>query len=204
MNAAGPVSLFLFRHGETEWALSGRHTGRTDIPLTQKGEEQAAQLSKITHEIDFSHVLSSPLSRALNTAKLAGFGATVEACSDLAELNYGDYEGLTTAQIRTSLPDWSVWTHPCVGGESLEQAAARTTRVISFARTFSGNVALFAHGHILRILAATWLNLPPTEGRHLMLNTGTISILGHERETPAIKIWNAPLDVVAMLSSNQS
>lgn len=185
------VVLYLLRHGETEWALSGQHTGRTDIPLTEKGREQAKLLTEPLRKVQFSAVLTSPLSRAQETAKLAGFdNATI--CDDLAEFDYGAYEGLTTVEIRQQIPDWAIWTHPCPRGETMEQVAARTAKVIELAKQSGGNVALVSHGHLLRILTTTWLQLPPSEGRHFMLDTSTISILGHERESPAIKMWNAP------------
>lgn len=184
--------LYLIRHGETEWALSGRHTGRTDIQLTDNGREQATRLRKCLSKISFNGVLVSPLTRAQETARLAGLtNATI--CDELAEFDYGKYEGLTTAQIRETVPNWTIWTHPCPGGESLDQVAERAAAVIAKASKISGNVALVSHGHMLRIVAATWLQLPPTEGRHLMLDTGTLSILGYERETPAIKLWNSPV-----------
>ncbi|MBX9719855.1 MAG: histidine phosphatase family protein [Candidatus Obscuribacterales bacterium] len=184
--------LYLLRHGETEWALSGRHTGRTDISLTAKGRQQAALLSDYISKLSFSKVLVSPLTRAQETAKLAGLSNFV-VCADLAEFDYGDCEGLTTAEIRKNVPDWTVWTHPCSNGETLEQVRARACKAIALANEAGGNVALVSHGHMLRILTATWLQLPPSEGRHFMLDTGTVSILSHERETPAIKLWNAPV-----------
>lgn len=187
------LTLYLFRHGETEWSASGQHTGKTDIPLTEKGREQARLLRDAVGHLDFSDVLVSPLSRAQETATLAGLGARIKTCDDLAEFNYGDYEGLTTVQIRERVAGWTVWSHPCPSGETMEQAAVRCQRVIDTARSAGGNVALFAHGHILRILTATWLNLPPSEGKHFILDTSTISILAHERETPAIKMWNGKL-----------
>lgn len=187
------LTLYLFRHGQTEWSASGQHTGKTDIPLTDRGREQARLLRDAVGHLDFGEVLVSPLSRAQETATLAGLGSRIKACDELAEFNYGDYEGLTTVEIRKSVPGWTVWSHPCPRGETMEQAAARCQKVIDTARSAGGNVALFAHGHILRILTATWLNLPPSEGKHFILDTSTISILAHERETPAIKMWNGKL-----------
>ena len=184
------VNLYLIRHGQTEWALSGQHTGKTDIPLTDDGRHQAERLRTPLSRLNFSMVLSSPRARALETAKLAGFGSHVEVRDELAELDYGDYEGLTTTQIRERVPEWTIWTHPCPNGETLDQAAQRCRKVIDMVGIASGNILIFAHGHILRILAATWLELPPSEGKHLILETGTISILAHEHETPAIKAWN--------------
>ncbi len=184
--------LYLLRHGETEWALSGRHTGRTNIPLTERGEQQAALLSTYLGKIPFSLTLVSPLARAKETARLAGLVNPI-ICEDLAEVDYGDCEGLTTTEIREKVPDWTVWTHPCPRGETLEQVAQRSSNVITQAIAAGGNVAVVSHGHMLRILTATWLQLPPTEGRHFMLDTSTVSILSHERETPAVKLWNAPV-----------
>lgn len=192
-----PVTLYIFRHGQTEWALSGQHTGLTDIPLTEFGRAQAKALRNSVSHIDFSQTFVSPLSRARETAELAGL-ANLKVIDDLVEFNYGEYEGITTEQIRQTVPGWTVWTHPCPNGETLEQAAARCQRVIDTASGIGGKVALVAHGHILRILTATWLKLPPQEGRHLMLDTSTISVLSHERETPAIKIWNSPTDAGAL------
>ncbi len=192
-------TLYLFRHGQTEWAATGQHTGRTDIPLTEKGREQAATLQEVVARVKFNAVLVSPLSRARQTAEIAGLGDQMQTVDDLREFDYGGYEGLTTKQIREQVPGWTVWTHPVPDGETLAQAAARCQRVIDKARTAGGAVALVAHGHILRILTATWLNLPPSEGKHFMLDTSTISILSHEHEIPAVKIWNTPIDLLACL-----
>ncbi len=192
--SATPPVLFLLRHGETEWALSGQHTGRTDIPLTEKGRSQATALKALFEKVHFTAVLSSPLGRAKETAHIAGLDElTVD--ENLAEFDYGEYEGLTTPEIRKTVPGWTVWTHDCPKGETLKQVAARAHKVIEHAKNIGGNVALFSHGHMLRILAATWLNLEPAEGKQLMLDTSTLSILSHERETPAIKIWNAPVNL---------
>lgn len=184
--------LYLLRHGETEWALSGRHTGRTDIPLTENGRKQATRVSEFMKQVRFSKVLVSPLSRAAETAILAGLQDGI-TCDDLAEFDYGDCEGLTTTDIRKQYPDWTVWTHACPNGETLEDVGTRAAKVITLANEAGGNVALVSHGHMLRILTATWLRLPPAEGRHFILDTSTISILSHERDTPAIKLWNAPV-----------
>ncbi len=184
------TTLYLFRHGETEWSASGRHTGRTDIPLTDSGRVQARMLEEATSQVRFSLVLVSPLSRAQETAALAGLKSRISTCEDLAEFSYGEYEGLTTTEIREKVPNWTVWTHDCPGGETVQHAGQRCQRVIDKANESKGNVALFAHGHILRILTATWLKLPPTEGKHFILDTSTMSILSHERDTPAIKLWN--------------
>ncbi len=189
------TTLYLFRHVQTEWSVSGQHTGSTDIPLTEAGWAQAALLRAAVSHLQFSKVLVSPLSRARETAVLAGLESQITPTPDLVEFDYGTYEGLTTAQIREKVPDWTVWSHPCPDGETLDLAATRCRRVIDTAHGAGGAVAIFAHGHILRILTATWLELPPREGRHFILDTSTISILAHERETPAIKLWNGSLGV---------
>jgi probable phosphoglycerate mutase len=193
MSKSAMTSLYLIRHGQTEWSLSGKHTGRTDIPLTDTGRTEAKRLNEPLSQLNFSMVLCSPRSRARETAKLAGFGSGVAVCDELAELDYGDYEGLTTQEIRAKVPDWTVWTHPCPQGESLEQAAKRCRKVIDLASS-SEQVLIFAHGHILRILTTCWLLLPASEGKHFILDTSTISVLSHERETPAIKVWNRPIN----------
>ncbi|MBX9952054.1 MAG: histidine phosphatase family protein [Candidatus Obscuribacterales bacterium] len=198
-NCSKPVTLYIFRHGQTAWSRLGQHTGRTDIPLTDTGREQARALRNAIAHIDFSAILVSPLSRARETAELAGM-KDVRICADLSEFHYGNYEGLTTEQIRKEVPGWTVWTHPTDGGETLAQAAERCKNVIDTATGIGGKVAVFAHGHILRILTATWLELKPQEGKHFMLDTSTISVLSHERETPAIKIWNSPTDLISALS----
>ncbi len=185
------VTLYLFRHGQTDWAVTGQHTGRTDIPLNEHGRVQSQRLKTIVEGLVFTKTFVSPLSRARDTATIAGIGDERIVCEDLAEFDYGRYEGLTTDEIRKAVPDWTIWTHPCPGGETLQEASERCRRVIDTARGIKGNVALVAHGHILRILTATWLDLPPSEGKHFILETSTISVLSYERETPAIKIWNA-------------
>lgn len=192
------VTVYLFRHGQTEWAATGQHTGRTDIPLTDRGRAQAQGLRELVSKIKFSAVFASPLCRAMETATLAGF-ANITAEPDLMEVDYGSYEGLTTKEIREKVSNWTVWTHPCPEGETLAEAAERCAAVIKRARVAGDNVAVVAHGHILRILTATWLNLPPSEGKHFMLDTSTLSVLSHEHETPAIKIWNTPVDIVSAL-----
>jgi broad specificity phosphatase PhoE len=183
---------WLVRHGETAWSMSGQHTGLTDVALTDAGRAQARGLRRKLGNRSFAFVLSSPMSRALDTARLAGFAARVEVDPDLHEWNYGTYEGLTTAEIRESVPGWSVWTHPIPGGETADEVAARVDRVIARVRAASGNAALFAHGHVLRVLTARWLGLPPTVGRMLALGTATVSVLGWERETAVLERWNAP------------
>jgi broad specificity phosphatase PhoE len=182
--------VVLVRHGETEWSTSGRHTGRTDVPLTDEGRRQAKALGACLRDWRFDRVLSSPLQRATETCTLAGFGAAMEIREDLREWDYGLYEGLTTAHIRLSRPGWTLWSDGVPGGETAEDVAGRADRVIREARRASGPVVLFAHGHVLRVLAAGWLDLPAEAGRHFVLETATISVLGYERETPAIVRWN--------------
>jgi broad specificity phosphatase PhoE len=183
---------WLVRHGETEWSRSGKHTSRTDIPLTDRGREEAELVRDRIGPRDFALILSSPRVRALDTARLAGFGDRVEIDDDLAEWDYGVYEGRTTAEIRQTEPGWSVWTSEINGGERAGDVAARADRVIARVRGQAGDALLFAHKHVLRVLAARWLELAPTEGRHLALDTATISVLGWERETPVIERWNEP------------
>ena len=160
------------------------------MPLTEVGRRQARAIARKLDGHPFALVLSSPLSRALETCRLAGYGDRVELDPDLREWDYGVYEGRTSAEIRETIPDWTVWTHPIEGGESLEEVAARADRVIARIRILDGDVALFAHGHVLRILAARWLELPPVMGMSLALATATVSVLGWERETPVIEAWN--------------
>ena len=188
------AQIYLIRHGETAWSLSGQHTGRTDLPLTEPGEQQARHVGELLHAIEFSQVLVSPLRRALRTCELAGFGAVARIEQDLSEWNYGDYEGLTPAQIRAQRPGWDVYRDGCPGGESAERVAVRADRVIAELRTLQGRVALFSHGQFLRALAVRWIELPIEQGYHLGLDTGSLSILGYEHnnvEAPAIMLWNA-------------
>ena len=185
--------IYLLRHGETEWSLNGQHTGVTDILLTENGRKAARLLQPVLAEETFTLVLTSPLQRARETCELAGLGKQATIESDLIEWNYGEYEGLKTEQIRLTRPGWSVFRDGCPGGESPEQVAARADRVLSKVRATEGNVALFAHGHILRVLAARWINLSANYGEHFLLDTATLNVLGYYRESPAFKIWNAPL-----------
>ena len=187
----GRPHLFVIRHGATEWSKNGRHTGITDLPLLPEGEDQARATAKLVAGHEFSLVLTSPLQRARHTCELVGLADQAEIDDDLRELDYGSYEGITTAKIRETVPDWTVWTHPCPGGETLEQAAVRVDRVIDRARSASGDVAVFAHGHILRILTARWCDLDPIEGRRFVLHTATLSELGWERDDPAVILWNS-------------
>jgi broad specificity phosphatase PhoE len=189
--------IYLIRHGETEWSQNGRHTGRTDIPLTETGRTQAAFLMPIFEDTTFTHIYSSHLQRSLETARLAGVGDKVEIWEDLREWDYGDYEGITTKQIREKVPGWTVWTHPCPNGETIEQISGRADRVVARLHEIKGPVALFSHGHFLRVLAARWLALDGSCGRFFLLGTSTLSIFGYERETPAIKTWNGPLITAA-------
>jgi broad specificity phosphatase PhoE len=187
------VNIVLARHGETEWSRDGRHTGRTDIPLTENGRRQATLLRDALSEWSFARVLSSPLSRALETCRLAGLGDAAQTSDDLLEWDYGEYEGITTPQIRESRPDWYLWRDGCPGGEQAADVGRRVDRVIAEVEGSDGNVALFAHGHVLRVLAARWLGLGPEAGALLALDTATLSVLGYERETRVLRRWNAPL-----------
>jgi broad specificity phosphatase PhoE len=184
---------YVIRHGETEWSLNGRHTGITDLPLTANGRRVAKLFAPITAKINFTLVLTSPLERARTTCELAGLSGQAEIDRDLMEWNYGEYEGLTTEEIRTKSPGWMVFNDGCPGGETPEQVGARADRVIAKIRAKEGHIALFAHGHILRVLAARWLGLPAQAGSHFTLDTATLSILGYYRGIPAVNRWNAPL-----------
>ncbi|MCD4525382.1 histidine phosphatase family protein [Nocardioides sp. cx-173] len=184
------TELWLVRHGPTEWSENGRHTSVTDLPLLPHGEELARGLAGPLGEQDFALVLTSPRQRARRTAELAGF-AHAEVDEDLVEWAYGDYEGVTTAEIRESVPDWTVWTHPCPGGESAEQVGVRLDRVVARADGCEGRTLVFAHGHSLRALAARWLGLPVSDGRLFRLDTATVSVLGHERKSPVVLRWNS-------------
>lgn len=182
--------VVLVRHGETAWSLSGQHTGRTDIGLTDEGCRQAVRLGARLAGFPFALVLTSPLSRALDTCRLAGLGGMAELADDLHEWEYGDYDGRQTVEIRDERPGWDLWRDGVPGGEAVDDVGCRADRVIERARAASGNVALFAHGHVLRVLAARWVGLAAADGRRLALSTASISVLGWERETPVIQIWN--------------
>ena len=182
--------LWLIRHGETEWSATGRHTGRTNIPLTAVGERQAAALGRRLASRSFALVLISPLTRAVETCRIAGYGDVSQFTDDLLEWDYGAYEGRTTADIRTEVPGWTIWTGNPPGGETIGQVGWRVATVIDQATAAGGDVALFAHGHVLRVLAACWLGLPPGAGRLLALGTASLSVLGYERETRVITTWN--------------
>jgi probable phosphoglycerate mutase len=183
--------IVLVRHGQTEWSATGRHTSYTDLPLTPEGERQAARLADLLAGRAFAAVLCSPLHRAVNTAARCGLDITATD-DDLLEWNYGAYEGRTTPEIRLERPEWSLWHHGCPGGETAGQAGARADRVIERARTMlaSGDVALVGHAHALRVLTARWLGLPPQDGALFRLETGTLSVLGYERETPVLLRWS--------------
>lgn len=185
--------IYLVRHGETEWSLSGQHTGITDIPLTANGRSVAKLFEPLSAKQSFALVLTSPLERARTTCELAGLGGSAEVDRDLIEWNYGEYEGLTTKQIHVKSPEWMLFRDGCPGGESPEQVGARADRLIARVRAADGHVALFAHGHILRVLVVRWLGFPVVAGCHFMLDTATLSVLSYYRDIPAVKRWNAPL-----------
>lgn len=182
--------VVLVRHGETEWTRARRHTGRTDIPLMGEGKEQASALGDALRAWEFALVLTSPLARAAETCRLAGLGDVAEQRADLMEWHYGECEGRTTAEIREERPGWTLWHDGAPGGETAADVGARVDRVIAELRSLDGNAAVFAHGHTLRVLAARWLGLEPTEGRLFALDTATISVLGYEREAAVIRLWN--------------
>lgn len=191
--------MYLLRHGQTEWSQSGRHTGRTDIPLTPQGRSTATDLKTILGAHRFGLVLISPLARARETAALAGLAGETEPL--LQEWDYGRYEGLTTAEIRAaqSNPEWTIWSGPIPGGEQIADVAARADQVIARllpTLATGADCALVAHGHLLRILTAAWLHLPGSTGQYFGLDPGTVSVLGHEHETRVIRIWNAPRPVI--------
>lgn len=187
------IQLWLIRHGETEWSVSGQHTSRTDIALTDHGRQRAEELRDYLKGTSFNAVFVSPMQRARETCQIAGFGSQAIVDNNLKEWDYGVYEGKTTAEIRAEIPNWSVWKDPIVDGESAEQVGTRADQVIArslAAAPSGGKVALFAHAHILRILAARWLGLAATEGSLFSLSTGSVSVLGWERETRVISSWN--------------
>lgn len=188
------AQLWLVRHGETEWSISGQHTGRTDLPLTHKGEQNALEIGRYLRARNFAVVLTSPLLRARETCRLAGYGEKAEVDPNLQEWDYGDYEGRTTNEIRKVRPGWSLWNDGVPGGESIEQVASRAQAVIDRAVASPGDVLLFAHGHILRILCCCWLGLPPEDGRLFVLATGAVSTLGYERETRVITLLNGGIE----------
>jgi probable phosphoglycerate mutase len=187
------MDVFAIRHGETEWSLSGQHTGTTDIPLTANGRRQAEQIRTVLQNDAFELVLTSPMGRARETCRLAGLGDRAAIDPDLAEWNYGAYEGLTPDQINEIAPGWLIFRDGCPEGETPEQVGVRVDRVIGRARAIKGYTALFAHGHLLRVLGARWLGLSVGAGQHFLLNTATVSVLSYYHDTPAIRIWNWPV-----------
>lgn len=187
------MRTFCIRHGETEWSLNGRHTGTTDIPLTENGRRLARELRPILARETFETVLVSPMQRARETCQLAGLSDRATEDPDLVEWNYGAFEGLTPEEIERIQPGWMIFRDGCPGGESPEQVGMRVDRVIDRARASKGDTALFAHGHVLRVLAARWIDMPPKDGQHFLLDTGTLCVLSHYHEAPAIQVWNGPL-----------
>ncbi|MEN9879045.1 MAG: hypothetical protein RLZZ158_2084 [Cyanobacteriota bacterium] len=184
--------IWLLRHGATEWSRNGRHTGSSDIPLLPEGEAEARGLAPLLAGQHFAQVWVSPLQRARRTCELAGLGAQAQPNENLREWDYGSYEGITTAEIRQTVPGWSVWTHGCPGGEDAAAVTQRCEALIAQLLALEGNIALFAHGHLLRSLAGTWIGQGAVGGKHLALGTGSHSLLGFERENPVILRWNAP------------
>jgi probable phosphoglycerate mutase len=191
--ATSSQKVYVVRHGETEWSLSGQHTGVTDISLTENGRAVARRLQPILAEESFAQVLTSPLIRARETCQLAGLGSRAAVEPDLKEWNYGEYEGLTPKQIHDRQPGWMIFRDGCPGGETPAQIGARVDRVIARVRTVPGNVALFAHGHVFRVLVARWIGIPAGGGQHFLLDTATLNVLGYYYDSPAVRIWNAPL-----------
>jgi broad specificity phosphatase PhoE len=188
--AEARVELWLMRHGETAWSLSGQHTGRTDLHLTAEGKRRAEALGRHLAGRPFALVLCSSLARAVETCRLAGYGDVAEFVDDLREWNYGEYEGRSTEDIRRERPAWTIWTGGTPGGETIEQVAERARRVIARAAAAGGQVALFAHAQVLRVLTACWLGLSPDAGRLFLLGTASLSVLGYEHETRVIRSWN--------------
>jgi probable phosphoglycerate mutase len=189
--------VFLVRHGETEWSLSGQHTGMTDLVLTEHGRETARQLEPLFARERFALVLTSPLRRARTTCTLAGLGEFCDPEWDLHEWDYGDFEGLTMSEIQARAPGWNLFTDGCPHGEGPDQVADRVDRVIERVRSARGHVALFAHGHVFRVLAARWIGLPASAGQHFLLDTLTLNILTYYHGIPAIKRWNTPIGAAA-------
>lgn len=193
MTKKAPQQVYLVRHGETAWSLSGQHTGITDIPLTENGQKTARLFEPFFAKVKVALVLTSPLQRAMMTCDLAGLKEKAEVDRNLMEWNYGNYEGLTTEQIQEKSPEWMIFKDGCPGGENPEQVSDRVDQVIAKILAAEGDVVLFAHGHILRVLTARWLGLPALEGSHFMLDPATLSILSFYGDVPAIKQWNASL-----------
>jgi probable phosphoglycerate mutase len=191
MSETLPV-IYLARHGETSWSLTGQHTGLTDLPLTERGERNARRLAERLARLAFAKVFTSPLKRATRTCELAGFGAAAEVDQDLVEWNYGKYEGLRTTEIRRERPDWQLFRDGCPSGESPDQVGARADHVLSRVRAIQGDLLIFSSGHFLRVLAARWLGIEPAAGRCFMLATASVSVLGYENSLsqPVIRLWN--------------
>jgi len=187
------MNLFAIRHGETAWSRSGRHTGTTDLPLTDNGRRLSSLLRRPLAGQAFTLVLVSPMQRARETCELAGLRDKAIVDPDLVEWNYGEYEGVTSEAIDKVAPGWLIFRDGCPGGETPEQVGQRMDRVIVRARAAGGDVALFAHGHVLRVLAARWLQLPVVAGKHFLLDPATLSILGSYHEVPAVRVWNGPI-----------
>jgi broad specificity phosphatase PhoE len=185
------VEVVLVRHGETEWSRELKHTGRTDVPLTEVGERQARVVGEALRGREFALVLSSPLRRALDTARLAGFEPDVR--DELAEWDYGEYDGRRTVEIREEVPDWTIWRYGALGGESVAEVSARADRLVEELLRAESDVLVFSHGHLLRVLTARWLGLDAADGRLFALDSGTLSALGFEREQRVIRVWNAPV-----------
>lgn len=184
------AEVVLVRHGETEWSRANRHTGRTEIPLTDAGRRDGVRLRPVLAARELARVLCSPLGRARETCALAGYEDRAELRDELLEWDYGEYEGLTTPEVREQRPGWTIWNGGCLGGESVDDVGRRVDPVVAELYRAEGDVAVFAHGHLLRVLAARWLELPPVEGRHLLFATGRYGVLGWERETPGLAGWN--------------
>lgn len=190
MPSSRDPEIVLVRHGETEWSRTRRHTGRTDVPLTEHGRATARDLAARLRGRRFGRVFTSPLSRAAETCRLAGLGDGAEERPELMEWDYGEYEGRTTADIRSERPGWFLWRDGCPGGETAAEVAARVDPLLAELTAADEDVALFAHGHVIRVLAARWIELPPEEGQRLVLGTAAISVLGREHEAQAIRLWN--------------
>ena len=190
-------TIYLARHGETAWSLSGQHTGLTDLPLTKDGEDAARRLGERLKGLDVKKVFTSPLQRAARTCELAGFGAVAQVESDLVEWNYGKYEGLRTSEIRQTRPDWQLFRDGCPEGETLDQIGARADRVVSRVRALNANVLLISSGHFLRVLAARWLGLEPAAGKYFVLGTASLGALGYEHGSsePVVRLWNEMNDI---------
>ena len=184
------MQIVLVRHGETEWSRSGQHTSRTDLPLIEEGRERAVALGPLLAKWEFSLVLTSPLRRARETCELAGYGDRAVVCEDLREWDYGEYEGLTTPQIRERDPSWNLWTDGCPGGEQPAEVGARADKVLERMSGAGGDAVAFAHGHILRVVTARWLQMEVAAGSRFALETGSLSVLGFERETQVLQLWS--------------